>query len=833
MQRFMLTFTSVLLLVLTAPPADAEWVLPPEAGPAVQRAANVRPRADKTGVTRSAALNKNEIVITAKRDGTMVMNVTLVHPSMAPEDAFRGAGVALLEEPGPVDTEALAALRASLTAAKRPVPWVETEDEPVASSEETEAKAEQALTLADRLLDSGGDLAKARAALDALPDKLPPALAVRAAVLWQRLESPDFAKAALAGLGTGSTPAHAIAAAVLGAKVDAAAALGKTKGEEACAFTELSHALAALARPQEALTVALAVLERAGDCPAAWETALHRRVEAGDADASLALADKALARFPQKDASVALLSTIGSVYLTAGRHLEAVALLEAVASRDPADERAFRTLLSAVLRDPKERGHHTERLEKRHADEPDNPIVQLLLGVLRHYANEFDASNALLTPLEATMGHQSRLHIYLALNDFNQDKAETALARFDTLAKRDNPDPMALYCRAEVTRDSNREAARADLVRYQAMVRASGVSNPDQDTRITELIAALDACIVEQKTRCRGAWENPRIVLDSSTRAADAPAFGGSGSAALDAAELAEPQGPLAGAGLPANTPSHVTKLVIHVATGPDDYGGNVFLVGYWTLDIAGRPVAGGEPGHFRQLGMWVRRFPFRVEASLAEGLHYRVFYSHHDYPTPQDPVSTIFQIGSDPPNEISISVDRYADQRGVGPAGDDSMEPGSGGPGGVQPSAAIVIHLDPPPEDTSGSIFLAGFKSVNPDTGMPGRNELPSDYHVIEGVDGNLPVERGLDLVPGLHYLAMYGFGQFPGEGDRLSVSAAYNGQPTLSFTIKDQFAGGDPSMGDSEGPGGGPGMDRAWLALLIGLLVAGAAFWMIRRRK
>ena len=119
-----------LLTFLFTPKAFAAWVLPPHAASAVKVAVKVASKADKDGLVRSAALNKDTISVKAENSaGETVLAVTLVHPSVAPEGSFLGAGVALLTSPGPLDASALAGLKASLKAAKRAVPWVETPDE--------------------------------------------------------------------------------------------------------------------------------------------------------------------------------------------------------------------------------------------------------------------------------------------------------------------------------------------------------------------------------------------------------------------------------------------------------------------------------------------------------------------------------------------------------------------------------------------------------------------------------------------------------------------------------------------------------------------------------
>ena len=89
---------------------------------AVKRAAAVRAKPDANGLTRSASIDKTTITVEAKDSkGAVTMKVTLVHPSVAPDGAFTAAGVSLIEAPGPIEPKALAALKASLSKAKKAV----------------------------------------------------------------------------------------------------------------------------------------------------------------------------------------------------------------------------------------------------------------------------------------------------------------------------------------------------------------------------------------------------------------------------------------------------------------------------------------------------------------------------------------------------------------------------------------------------------------------------------------------------------------------------------------------------------------------------------------
>ena len=109
------------------------------------------------------------------------------------------------------------------------------------------------------------------------------------------------------------------------------------------------------------------------------------------------------------------------------------------------------------------------------------------------------------------MGHQGRLHIYLAMNDFNLGRVEAALERLGKAAQRPIPDPDIFYCRAEILRDRDRPQAVADLRRYMAPTGVNVLANPDKERRVDELIGLLEACQADGRPSCEGPWEHPRF----------------------------------------------------------------------------------------------------------------------------------------------------------------------------------------------------------------------------------------------------------------------------------------------------------------------------------
>ena len=151
------------------------------------------------------------------------------------------------------------------------------------------------------------------------------------------------------------------------------------------------------------------------------------------------------------------------------------------------------------------------RLEARVASPEADFIDRFLLGVVLHYENDFVGSNALLLPLEEKLGGEDRFHIYRAMNDFNLGDRPAALARLETAAKRDAPDPDIYYCLAELLRDTDRPRALDGLERYAAASQSDPMSNPAKEHRIRRMMEGLRACMEDERPVCEGEWEHPRL----------------------------------------------------------------------------------------------------------------------------------------------------------------------------------------------------------------------------------------------------------------------------------------------------------------------------------
>lgn len=510
-RRLIPALALTLLLGVSGPAARAagpDYVLPPPAAQQLVRMLGLDgPSPD--GLQLQVAIDKDRAHITASRDGAEVATLTLVHPSKAPADALRVAGFAVLPSEDPGEAGAREALLARLRAAGREVTWTELRPPPApadpAEQDRTHRQIDVALYQVAR-----GRPEQARQTLAALPGDLPTGTAVRLAMAWRIAGDQDRAEATLAAL-TDMDPAQKLAAAAIrGAEdLDVEASLEGGSPRDICDRVAVSDILARLDLAEPAMRLARAARAKNPDCPRAWEAELHRLLEAERLDDAAALAREAVARLPGDDQLTSLAASALSAH---GDYREAVPLLEAVARRHPEQEGVMRVLLSAMLRDTAWRETYRDALRAKLAANPDDVLAQFLLGIIAHYENRFAESNALLEPIEPQMGHQSRFHIYRAMNDFNLGKVDEALARLDAAAEKPLPDPDVFYCRAEILRDTRRAQALDDLRRYRVNPEGATLSNPAKEARVERMMRDLEACLADGRPKCESEWEHPRLT---------------------------------------------------------------------------------------------------------------------------------------------------------------------------------------------------------------------------------------------------------------------------------------------------------------------------------
>lgn len=514
-------------LLLTG--SGPSWVLPPTAEPLVRTFVALEDgRLD--GLKLSARIEQSEVRLVARDDaGQVAGTMVLVHPSTAPEGSTLVGGLAVVA-PGEGAPASLArAVLKRLRSHPLDLPWRASGRDGAAGRAERQARDEaaQAVLGQARYLRAIEDVDGARGKLAALPEDLSAGVWIEVALLERLLGDVEASRKRAQGIQSDSPVDRLAVALLLESGPDVNSALAKLPDESVCQAVTIVGLLADLQRPEDALSLVESILTRDPACGRAWESALHVRLDRRQKPQALELARKIIERFPKDDELLQLAATALSANEA---YREAAPILEEVARRHPEQTGVIRVLLSTVLRDPGFRGEKTQEYERRHKESPDDRLVTFLLGVVKHYANAFEESSALLRIVEGDMDHQGRLHIYLAMNDFNQGAVDAAMERLNRVAERPIPDPDIFYCRAEILRDTDRKQAITDLQRYMAPTGVNILANPEKERRVDQMIALLETCEREQTVSCEGPWEHPRFrhhtesqVIGQGTRAPPLP----------------------------------------------------------------------------------------------------------------------------------------------------------------------------------------------------------------------------------------------------------------------------------------------------------------------
>lgn len=107
---------------------------------------------------------------------------------------------------------------------------------------------------------------------------------------------------------------------------------------------------------------------------------------------------------------------------------------------------------------------------------------------------------------------------------------------------------------------------------------------------------------------------------------------------------------------------------------------------------------------------------------------------------------------------------------------------------GAKKVNVTVTVDMVPPPEKPGGSVFYGGFVEIDERAGMPLRDSTPADYGAVGRWVQEFPIEKELELVEGLHYFVMYGFGEHPLPGDRMTPLQQVTGPGKMSYVIEDR---------------------------------------------
>ncbi len=518
--------STVLLFTLTAAPeppvTKGGWVLSPASESQVAKCLQIGTPA-RSGRQFTAAIESDAIAVTLSGDPKSTFRVDLVHPSVAPGGSTQAAGVAIVVPAAaikPSDTHQ-AELIERLKACKRPIPWAAVAPKRSAQDERNLGPSgigmDELYGDLDRIHNriTVGRSEEAISLLRKLPAGLTDEASIEAALAWRLAGEPGQAKKVLAGLSDLRPLLDAYALVVGGEQNKVAERLARATKKEACELAHVGELEARLGEHDRAIATAERLRKLDPACTRAWELEVSERALHGDPNVALKVGDEA-ARLHEGDSG--LLSAVAAARLQTGRIDEAISLLERVARHDPRPKGVLRVLLGAMVRQPERRTRTRARLEARLTSGEADRIDRFLLGVVRHYENEFAASNDLLVPLEEELGVEDRLQIYRAMNDFNLGDRDAAMARLESAAERSDPDPDIYYCLAELLRDEDRPRALESLKRYAASSQNDPMSNPSKEERIRRLISGLEACIEDGRSSCEGEWEHPRLRFATEER---------------------------------------------------------------------------------------------------------------------------------------------------------------------------------------------------------------------------------------------------------------------------------------------------------------------------
>ncbi|MCB9729598.1 MAG: hypothetical protein H6744_08195 [Deltaproteobacteria bacterium] len=443
--------------------------------------------------------------------------LTLLHPSLAPDDAVRAAGVAMIADAGAPEglIEALVARLGDSEA----VVWQLDEGDATGSTGAPSARGEAPAPAPEPRLDveelsrrvehlvKRGEPGVARAELDALdPDaRRSDAQRVVLASLYvlagdraaaQRMidgiEDPGLAPELMAIREPDATPEGL---------------LGDRAGAEACAAVDVATTLRRVGREDAVAPFLRAVLARAPDCAAASEPLAVALVRAGRGEEALAVADAALAHAPDNDA---LRFIRVSALQQNGRLGDAIEGLEALVRGPGRKPGRLGLLLAMYLREQRVQARLDYWLDAA-AQDPADPVARFMVGVLLHYQNRFAESDQWLMPLFEELPDEPRVYVYHAMNQFNLGHPDRARSLLDQAAALPVVDPDVYYCRAEVTRDTDRDLAIADFERFLSMIRGQALGNPAKEARVETMLAALKRCKASGDEVCDGPWEHPRL----------------------------------------------------------------------------------------------------------------------------------------------------------------------------------------------------------------------------------------------------------------------------------------------------------------------------------
>ena len=502
------------------------WVIPNGKEGALRRALEPA-KARGWLLLQKAQVDRDRVIVHfgPKRDGEPRLSVSLVHPSMAGKEAITLEHVAILKVPGPASDADVAVLTKRLEAAGAalsiwqfiaPEPEVLPQDRPATEKPEAELQASakaavQTIEVVRAAFARGND-DEVRAALKTMDAASIRDGGVRLEMALTYARLGDESEVRAISQTFPEDPAlgeQALFGPALRAELPAPEALFEGKSDdEICLLHRIGDILVQVGRTGPAEGLFSAILERVPGCARAAEIWGLMLLEQRQGDRSIEVLKRHQMANPT---DIRLTLALSHAYRMTDELEEAIRLFHTTAETLAFDEQNqyLGQLLALYLTSSTVEqwvDHWREVLEWK----PDHVTGRFLLGACLHYMDAFEESNVHLEKLVGVIDHEPRLYVYQAMNHFNLGDTAKARAFLEEGIALKKVDPDVYYCRAEITRDTERELALSDLERYLVLTARSQYENPGKRKRVEYMRDALRACQENGTAVCDGPWEHPR-----------------------------------------------------------------------------------------------------------------------------------------------------------------------------------------------------------------------------------------------------------------------------------------------------------------------------------
>jgi tetratricopeptide (TPR) repeat protein len=270
-----------------------------------------------------------------------------------------------------------------------------------------------------------------------------------------------------------------------------------------------------LQQPQLAAALYRAIRGHDPACRAAWMGELRARSDLAATPEAEATAAAALQQF---GGDPDVLDAAASMSRRLKDFARAIPRYEQLGAIEPPRPRVLGHLSNAVMHSHIDTKAALARYLARVTANPKDDVARFMAGVLLHYQDEYQRSNEMFAPLVGRRDSEDRLWVYMAMNDFNLGNRQQALKTLNRIAQQPHPDPDVYYCRAEITRDTDRVAAARDLRLYLGGSGPKDPAHAAKEARVTRMIAALERCQKDNPAVCEGEWEHPRKQREAAFR---------------------------------------------------------------------------------------------------------------------------------------------------------------------------------------------------------------------------------------------------------------------------------------------------------------------------